>query len=109
MFQFIISGETLQELVEKLKHSYEIASQQLVEQSVRDHLISTRIIDTSRKNRRWTDFELQFLKDNYMVKSRAWLAESLHRPPTHITGKLEYMYKRGLQRKSKKNGKIILS
>lgn len=106
MFQFIIQAETLQQLVEKLEQSYRMASQQLVEQSVRDKLISTRIIDTTRKNRRWTDFELQFLRDNYMIKSRAWLAESLHRPPTIITAKLQELYKRGLARKHPKNGVI---
>lgn len=107
MFQFILQAETLQELVEKMKQSYEIANQQLVEQSVRDHLISTRIIDTSRKNRRWTEFELQFLKDNYMIKSRAWIAESLHRPPNMITAKLQELYKKGLPRKIKKSTKVI--
>ena len=108
MFQFIIQSETLQELVEKLEQSYRIASQQLVEQSVRDKLISTRIIDTTRKNRRWSDFELQFLKDNYQIKSRAWLAESLHRPPAIITSKLQEMYKKGLPRKTKRDGKVYI-
>jgi len=59
---------------------------------------------TRRKN--WSDMEVQFLKDNYMIKKVRWIAKQLRRKPTQVSAKLVYMYNQGLPHKRSKNGEI---
>jgi len=63
-------------------------------------------IETFTRRRYWTDMEIQFVKDYYQIKSCRWMAKSLRRKTQDVANMLSRLYKKGLPKKSKRNGKI---
>lgn len=59
---------------------------------------------TRRKN--FSEYELDFIKSNYMSKKNIWIAKALRRKPSAINNILYQLYKNGLPRKFPKNGEI---
>lgn len=61
-------------------------------------------VNTRRKT--WSQYELEFIKENYMSKKVRWIALQLGRPVHAVQMKLNKMYKEGLQKKRPRNGKV---
>lgn len=59
----------------------------------------------------WTQYELNFLIDNYASKSMPWIAKSLHRNAAQCHAKLHEMRKKGarIPEKKHRNGRVSTS
>ena len=55
-----------------------------------------------RNKKKFTEFELDFIRDNYKAKSIIWIAAKLSRKKEAIYTQLVKMYKKGLPRKNNK-------
>jgi len=53
-----------------------------------------------RQNKTWTEFEINFLTDNYQKKNIRWIAGKLCRKPQGVYSMLNNMYKKGLKKKN---------
>jgi len=60
-----------------------------------------------RQNKKWTEFELNFLRDNYLAKRIPWIAAKLMRKPSSCYQMLNVMYSKGLRKKATRAGKVI--
>lgn len=53
-----------------------------------------------RKNKTWTEFEINFLTENYMAKNVPWIAGKLMREKRGVYQMLSKLYKKGLTKKN---------
>lgn len=60
-----------------------------------------------RGKKKFTEFEFNFIKDNYRKKSVRWIAASLQRTETSIYQILSKMYKKGMPKISKKASNLV--
>jgi len=92
-----IEANSLQEILSKFGttegKSYE---------SFKKELNETKLPSDERTKKAWTEFELNFLTENYKLKKTRWIAKALHRPVQAIQQKLLQMYKKGLPRKQQR-------
>ena len=63
---------------------------ELLEQRVKEEVLmkKIKIEPSSRKNKGWTEFEENFLIDNYRSKKISFIAKSLQRPELAVRHKL---------------------
>lgn len=64
-----------------------------------------RVPDYTRRQR-WSEIDLQFIKEHYMYKKIPWIAKQLRRKPHAVYQKLNKMYEQGLPHKKPKNGEV---
>lgn len=64
---------------------------------------------TTRKYKPWSEYEMNFILNNYAFKSSVWIAKALNRTRTQIMARVDKMRKMGanIPLKIHKNGKII--
>ena len=53
-----------------------------------------------RDGKTWTEFEINFLTENYKAKSIKWIAGKLKRKPQGVYMMLNKLYKKGLPKKN---------
>ena len=63
------------------------------EKSILEEIENRKVNIGYRKKKAWTEFEKNFLLDNYKSKSTEWLAQKLNRPKNAIDQMLYKMYK----------------
>ena len=73
--------------------------------SVSGSMVGSPIEDNTRR-KRWTDLEIQFIKDNYMNKKGSWIAKQLRRKSANVYAKIAEMYRKGLPMKRPRNGEV---
>ena len=109
MFQFTIQAETISELIEKIKEQFAVMTEQEEYAQKYNQAIKTKIKSERRDGKQWTDFELDFLRDNYACKNVEWLSKALHRKKIAIHQKLHQMYKAGLPKKQSRASKPVIT
>lgn len=57
------------------------------------------------RRKRWSDYEVAFLKENYMIKSVRWISSALGKKQQNVQNKLFQLYKAGLPKKRSRSGK----
>ena len=92
-YQFIVEGESLSHLIQQIKQELSILTEQEENAQKMDSLMKTKIKSTIRKNKMWTEFDINFLIDNYRKKKIVWIAEALQRPRIAVYQKLNSLYK----------------
>lgn len=88
----------------------EKALQLKVDEEVKLHLEGlpdTKIDDFGKKRKWWSDYELEFLRENYATKNIRWIAKALRRKPIAVQQKLYQLYKKGLPKKQSRNGEVL--
>ena len=73
--------------------------------NVLDNFVKVRL--PIRGKKKFTEFEFNFIKDNYRKKSVRWIAASLQRTETSIYQILSKMYKKGMPKISKKASNLV--
>lgn len=63
-------------------------------------------IEDVTRRKRWTEIEIQFIKENYMAKKATWIAKQLRRKPIQVYAKIAEMYRKGLPKKRPRNGEV---
>ena len=97
-FILTIEGSSLKEVLDELSITQTKGEGESYE-DFNKRLSNTRLPRTTRANKKWTEFELEFLRDNYRSKNMKWIANALHRPRPAVSSKLHMMYNEGLPRK----------
>ena len=59
--------------------------------------------DPTRKNKKWTSIEINFIRDHYNKFSARDIAKSLHRTPVSVTAQVQKMVKLGDTKLRKNN------
>lgn len=62
-------------------------------------IINNKFKLETRNGKSWTEFEINFLVENYRFKNCRWIGGKLGRKPTAVYQKLLTMYEKGLQKK----------
>ena len=95
-----LEGGKIQEIVNVLKKldGQHIATESY--ESFSKKLSGTKLPAEERKNKPWTDFEINYLRDNYKSKKVTWIAKALRRNKTAVHQKLFQMYKNELTKKN---------
>jgi hypothetical protein len=99
-FSLLIEADTLDNLIKDLKSTLSHLSSPFPDTLPNPDF---KLPKTARKRKTWTEFELNFLTDNYRKKNIKWLAGSLNRPPSQVYATLHKMYAKGLPRKNKRS------
>lgn len=72
----------------------------------RKNVLNNDVIIPVRNNKRFTEFEIDFIINNYKKKSIIWIAKKLSRDKTSIYNQLTKLYKKGLSKKNNRVKKI---
>ena len=81
--------------------------QNFIKKDKQSSTISPPSVDPLRKFKRWTEFELQYLKDNYKNFKSREIAKSLCRPVTAVQQMVFAMNQKGANlKKINKAGKV---
>lgn len=97
---FKIEAESFSEMLEKIKLELNILNEQEEEIRIKEECLRKKVSIAYRSNKKWTEFEIDFIKQNYMGKTNEWIAKKLGRKKTSISTALNKMYKSGLKRRS---------
>jgi hypothetical protein len=108
-YQLIIEASSFQELMEKTKEELNIMSDQELQNIEAENIIKNKFKIACRKNKAWTEYEINFLASNYLSKSIPWIAGKLQRNKTAVYQKLLILYKNGAKKKNNKVKNIILN
>lgn len=93
-YQIIIEANSLIELHQKMKDELKVMTQQEDENRQMDIAIATKIPVHMRKHKQWTEFEENFLIDNYRKKKISWIAKALSRQTSATQQKLVALRKK---------------
>jgi len=102
-YTFCIEADSIKELLEKVRTELNIMSDQEEEALENEKIIRRKVSVRFRDGKQWTEFEINFLVENYQSKSIEWISKKLNRKKASINQKLFQMYKKGL---AKKNNRV---
>ncbi len=101
-YQLVIEANSIVELIQNVKTELNLMEMEIENATNTDTILNKKFKLTSRKNKLWTEFELNFLTQNYLSKNCRWIAGKLQRPLPAVYTKLNTMYKKGLKIKRQK-------
>ena len=99
-FILTIEGSSLQEVINQFRGLPN-------NEEIKEELAEGNLPTIERDRKSWTDFELNFLKENYHSKNLRWIGLKLRRNPKAIYQKLSQMYKQGLPKKQPRKFKNL--
>jgi len=107
----IIEATSIPELIQKMKQELNIVSDDEENIIRNERAIKTKIPQEQRTNKPFTEFEINFLIDNYRSKSTKWLAQALKRTNTSIQQKIHnHLYgELRLPKKRSRSSKAIMT
>jgi len=106
-YSFKIEADSITDLMEKMRQELKVMSEEQEKIAEFETTVSRKVTLYGRKNKPWTEYELNYIRAYYLQKSTAWIAQKLHRHPTAINAQLTRMYKRGLPKRINKSSKAI--
>lgn len=97
-FIFHLEAETVEELLDKLEN-IKVSAGYLTDVTGQNIKLANFKL-CKRNNKQWTEFELNFLVENYLKKNVKWIAGKLERKVTSVYAMLNILYKKGLRKKN---------
>lgn len=92
MLTLTIQAETIEELIQKIKEVKLFYGEK--------EKLNENFKLTPRKGKAWTEFEINFLTENYKAKNIEWIAGKLYRDKRGVYQMLARLYKKGLTKKN---------
>lgn len=92
-YTFLIEGNTIIDLIQNIQDELLVLRESQEQSQKHDEMMKTKLVLTKRKNKPWTEYEINFLKENYLSKKISWIAQALQRPKLAVNQKLFHLRK----------------